>query len=1176
MAAKDLRAVLDDVRQTLRAEVEQGLSDRDLLTRFLERRDEAAFAALVRRHATMVWAVCRRTLRNSADVEDAFQATFLVLIRKAASVRPREMLANWLYGVARQTALKARATAARRWAQERQVAQMPEPEAKPVNLLDDLHTLLDEELSRLPDKYRAVLVLCDLEGQTRSLAARHLGVPEGTVASRLARARALLARRLARHGLAVTGASLAATLAEEAASAAAPLSAVSAAIRAACSLAVGPAGHAAISAEVGALTESVMKAMLLTQLKKMTVVLLILSLAAIACGLLTAGRQTPTPPPQERPRAEKEAAPFPVKAEPVQGPPADPLPDGAVAQFGSPRLQDFTIDRSATFSPDGKLLATSGANSPICVWDVATGARVRTHPNRGSVFDLRWKPDGKLAALIFFGHDVFLMQEFSGTGGLSPEQEARLQDEATRRERRGEAGNGKKRRLDYCFLSADGRRVVAIWVMDDKGPRRAAAYPFVSAQTSDTAKAEREVPLPGGYGVWLSGDGKVLLAHVLPTADQPNKLRAFDFTAGKDSDRPAWELALPGRPEDHRPDVCFSPDGKRVLILFWDGRVELWDGPAGKRLRELPPLPWYYHQNSGERRGIDLSADGQRLALIERGANGAVGGRVVDVATGRDVCRLAPRPMPQSSGVARFSADGKWLARVSYGVAAIWNAETGADACPLPGHRGEVNSLAVLARGKTLVTAGADLSVRAWDPATGREVWRAALPQVVEVKFATPDGAVVVAERTWGPAGPAHCLDAATGRPRALPGKLAEAKQDIFLACSPDGTTVVTLDAKKPAFRIWSWPAGALRTTVPLLPPGQLRLGRWCPVAHFTPDGKHLVAAVYYSDPGEQQVMRRVPDHPFVETWDLAAGKLLGRSEVPIRNSPVLLPHATGLYFLGKDNEVRNAVTGRLLVKLRVPEGRGINLDSTRGAALSPDGRTVAIGTEWSEQQLLLFEVLTGRYRGTLPVPGRFLAGLAFLPDGRLVSLGMTATVWSVGLHPAPAPAAGVLGQGEVVQEWERLGDPDPEKAWPALNKLAGTSTEAVEFIRNHVHAVPKLSNEALSQILRNLDAEEFRTREAASRELNRLGAPAVPRVKAWLAEGTSAEVTKRLEAFLAEHDRADLPAAELRALRAVALLEAAATPAARKLLGDLAGGESTARLTQEAAAASRRVGQRP
>jgi RNA polymerase sigma factor (sigma-70 family) len=1173
MAAEDLRAVIGQVRQAVLAEHEQGPSNRDLLTRFLEHRDEAAFAALVRRHAAMVWAVCRRALRNRADVEDAFQATFLVLVRKAASVRPREMVANWLYGVARQTALKARATAARRWARERQVAQMPEPEAKQADFPDDLSTVVDQELSCLPDKYRAVLVLCDLEGQTRSVAARHLGVPDGTVASRLARARALLARRLARHGLVVTSGSLAAALAQEAASASAPLSAVSTTIRAGCSLAAGPAGCAAISTEVVALTERVVKAMLLTQLKKLTAVLVMLSLAAFVCGLLAAGRPTPAVPPEEQAMAANEAAPFPRKPEPAQGPPADPLPEGAVAQFGSPRLQDFTIDRSAAFSPDGKLLATSGANSPICVWDVATGARVRTYRNRGSVFDLRWKPDGKLAALTFFGHDVFLMQEFGSTDDLTAEQEDRLQKEAMRGERRGEQGNGKKRRLDYCFLSADGRRVVAVWVMDDKGTRRAAVYPFVSPQTSGAARAEREVSLPDGYGTWLSGDGKVLLAHALPMADEPNALRAFDLTAGKDSDRPVWTLALPGRPDDRRPDLCFSPDGKRVVILFWDGSVELWDGPAGKRLRELPKLRWYYHQNNGERRGIDLSADGKRLALIERGRDGMVGGRVVDVETGRDVCRLAPRPMPRSGGVARFSADGKWVARVSYGVAGVWNAETGADACPLSGHRGDVNSLAVLAGGKAIVTAGEDLSVRAWDPATGQEMWRAALPQVVEVKFATPDGAVLIEERKWGFGGPSRCLDAATGKPRALAGKLAEAKEDAVLACSPDGTTVVTLDAKKPAFRVWSWPAGALRATAPLVPPGRLRL-ELCPVAHFTSDGKHFVAAIYYSDPGEQQALRRVPDHPFVETWDLAAGKLLGRSEVPIRNAPVLLPHPTGLYFLGKD-EVRNAVTGRVLAKLRVPEGRGISLDSTRAAALSPDGRTVAIGTGLSEQQLLLFEVLTGRYRGTLPVQGRFVAGLSFLPDGRLVSLGVTATVWSVGLPPAPVLAAGPLGEGELAGEWERLGDPDPEKAWPAMRKMAATPAQAVEFIRNQVSAAPKLSDEALGRILSNLDAEEFRAREAASRELDRLGAPAVPRVKAWLSEDASAEVKKRLEAFLAKHDQADLPGQELRALRAVTILEAAATPAARTHLGDLAGGEPTARLTREAAAALRRVGRR-
>ena len=110
----------------------------------------------------MVWGVCRRVLRNHHDAEDAFQATFLVLVRKAASIVPRAMVANWLYGVARQTALKARATVAKKKGRERQVKEMPEPAAGEQDLWRDLQPLLDEVLSRLPDKYRAVIVLCDL------------------------------------------------------------------------------------------------------------------------------------------------------------------------------------------------------------------------------------------------------------------------------------------------------------------------------------------------------------------------------------------------------------------------------------------------------------------------------------------------------------------------------------------------------------------------------------------------------------------------------------------------------------------------------------------------------------------------------------------------------------------------------------------------------------------------------------------------------------------------------------------------------------------------------------------------------------------------------------------------------------------------------------------------------
>src|SRR5262249_7596889 len=151
-----------------------------------------------------------------------------------------ELVGNWLYGVAHQTALKARATAARRGAREKQVAAMPESALEPHDLSDDLRPLLDQELSRLPDKYRAVIVLCDLEGKRRREAARPLRVPEGPVASRLATARSLLAKQLARHGLPVSGAALAA-LSQPWASAGVPAAVAAATIKIACLCTAGQA-----------------------------------------------------------------------------------------------------------------------------------------------------------------------------------------------------------------------------------------------------------------------------------------------------------------------------------------------------------------------------------------------------------------------------------------------------------------------------------------------------------------------------------------------------------------------------------------------------------------------------------------------------------------------------------------------------------------------------------------------------------------------------------------------------------------------------------------------------------------------------------------------------------------------------------------------------------------------
>lgn len=269
-----------------------GFSDGQHLGRFAARRDEAAFETLIRRHGPMVWGVCRRILRDHHDAEDAFQATFLVLARKAPSIADRELVANWLYAVAYKSAMRARAMASKRRARERQVAVLPEPEPGVEERRDDLLSQLDQELSRLPDKYRVPIVLCELEGKTHREAAEQLKWPIGTVSGRLSRARAILARRLSRPGMNLSVGSLAVLLTREAVSAGMPARLMDSTARFASLSAAGrPVTAGMVSAEVTALMEGVLKTMALSKIKN---VLLILA-ALTGIGTLGTGVAVMTP-----------------------------------------------------------------------------------------------------------------------------------------------------------------------------------------------------------------------------------------------------------------------------------------------------------------------------------------------------------------------------------------------------------------------------------------------------------------------------------------------------------------------------------------------------------------------------------------------------------------------------------------------------------------------------------------------------------------------------------------------------------------------------------------------------------------------------------------------------------------------------------------------------------------
>ena len=278
--------VIQHLRAAVLSRKQEGTSDAGLLARFVRSRDAAALEALVHRHGPMVWGVCRRLLASLHDAEDAFQATFLVLVRRSASVRSGDQVANWLHGVARQTALKARSAAARRLAREKSMADLPEPTAAPEEFWDDLRPVLDQELNRLPAKYRAVIVLCDVEGLTRKEAAKRLGCPEGTVAGRLGRARAKLAGRLARRGVVVSGGALTVVLAAKVASAGAPAALMRSTVKAATSVAAGRVASVAVSAGAAALTQGVLNTMMLSKFKVPAAVLLVLAAGLAVGGLL--------------------------------------------------------------------------------------------------------------------------------------------------------------------------------------------------------------------------------------------------------------------------------------------------------------------------------------------------------------------------------------------------------------------------------------------------------------------------------------------------------------------------------------------------------------------------------------------------------------------------------------------------------------------------------------------------------------------------------------------------------------------------------------------------------------------------------------------------------------------------------------------------------------------------
>ncbi len=310
MSNRPLDNIVWHLRELVAVDQTAAATDRELLRRFVQQQDDAAFTALVQRHGPMVLSVCRRVLRHVHDAEDACQVAFLVLARKAGSIRRSESLGSWLHGVAFRAAANLKRQVARRHARETaavDVAQQPDPGDVSWR---EVRAVLDEELRHLPTRYQAPLVLCYLEGKTRDEAAQELGWSTGTLRGRLERGRDLLRTRLARRGL-MLSASLLATQLTGNVSAALPATRWVEMARAAVSVAAPGAAPAAgvVSARVTTVMQEVMQAMWVAKLKTAAVIVAAVSLVGIGAGLFAGGALTAQSASAEGPAPGQGASP---------------------------------------------------------------------------------------------------------------------------------------------------------------------------------------------------------------------------------------------------------------------------------------------------------------------------------------------------------------------------------------------------------------------------------------------------------------------------------------------------------------------------------------------------------------------------------------------------------------------------------------------------------------------------------------------------------------------------------------------------------------------------------------------------------------------------------------------------------------------------------------------------
>jgi RNA polymerase sigma factor (sigma-70 family) len=881
------------------------VGDAQLLERFAARGDEAAFSQLVRRHGTMVLGVCRRLLRYEVDVEDAFQATFLVLARRAARIRKTGSLGSWLHGVAWRVAMRARVDAARRATRERCCPGAPRVEPSEEVSWAEVRGLLDEELARLPEKYRAPLVHCYLEGQTQDEAARQLGWSQRTLRRRLGRARDLLRARLEARGLALAAGLVTVAVAERVGVRDALAGSVT---RAAVLMAAARPTAGAVSAAVVRLAEGVLKSTLVARLGAVAATLLIA--LTLAGGIWLAWGGPASPPPAAAVEPGKTADRRAAAALDAQG---DPLPAGALARFGTVPLRQGGPIEALSLSADGKRLATGGDDGIVRLWDLAAGKLLRRFDVTGAVirgFAVALAPDGKTLATPSRPKGAFGPEQISLWDAATGEELRRMEERSEPACARlvfspdgkmlaaGEwdgghvqvwdAANGKKIKswqghtdtVTAIAFSADGKRLVTAGA--DKAVRLwdAATFAELRSFTGHTDRVLCAALSPDGTllatgaadataRLWDVATGKEL--HVLTGHKYGVGAVAFSadgqtlLTGGHDGKILLWTAGtgkalkeLPGR-QGGITGLFLTPDGKRVVCGGYDNTVHVRDAMTGREVFD-------FSGHQGRVAGVACSPDGKLLA------SASADGTVRLWSGGKEVRRLTVAGTGGAAALA-FSPDGKTVATAVFHGIQLWDVATGRELRKLPGHDGWTCCLAYAPDGEALASGGDDKIIHLWDPATGKELRRIDVntERIWSLAF-SPDGKVLAAGGAYPSPAPLHLWDPASGK--ELPG-FPDAGLAFGLAFSPDGT-LLALASAKGTVALWNV---AARTLARRWKADDKFVG--CAPMAFSPDGRLLVtgAQTRLSDTSWEVTHT-------VRVWDVGSGKercSFGGHEGPIQ-----------------------------------------------------------------------------------------------------------------------------------------------------------------------------------------------------------------------------------------------------------------------------------------------------